>query len=106
MNHKSYVMFGGLFIVLDNNEPFGLLLWLDVPDGSTLLLHTLLKPLLDGVISALHQYEGAPPPEVCRLAANPDVDAAKVHTWLVNGDSAVLGSRAALVHPLGAGVNS
>lgn len=87
------------------DEPFGLRLRLEVSDRSALRVHTLLKPLLDGVISALHRYAGDPTPEVCRyLAEKLQINADEIRRWLADSTSAVLGPRQALVAPFRAGV--
>ncbi len=86
------------------NDPFGLKITLAGPKRSTSRLQTQLKPLLDGVISALHRYDGEPPSDVCRLIAGRlGEDDDTVHTWLTDRVSSVLDPRA-LVHTFRTGI--
>ena len=86
------------------NDPFGLMITLAGPKRSTSRLQARLKPLLDGIISALHHYDREPPTEVCQRIAGPlNRGNSTVRDWLTDDESSVLGPRP-LVHLFRTGV--
>lgn len=78
--------------------PFGLDMELHVPGRTGLNVTSVMKPLLDGTISAFHSYEGLPPVEVLgRLARHLVVSESAIESALVNETGAILGARRLVV---------
>ena len=84
-------------------DVYGVRATITAPTGS-IRLASAVKPLLDGIISALHQHDGSDISEVSRrLAAKLDVQPRAVIALLQDDRSTVLGRRS-LVHRFGASV--
>lgn len=78
--------------------PFGLDIELQVPARKGLNVASAMKPLLDGLISALHAYDGTPPGEVVRrLAKHLEVDEQSIRMALANRNGALLQPRRLVV---------
>ena len=76
-----------------DGAPFEVRLLLSGPMGRPLNLTAIVKPLMDGFISALHYYEGNQLDEIAsRLAVQLSVRSDDVRAILVDRSSAVLGA--------------
>ena len=74
------------------------------PRESALVLTSTMKPLLDGVISAFHSYDGTVPSEILeRLSRSLDEAQSTIEGWLTDPHQAALGKRR-LAWPRGMGV--
>jgi hypothetical protein len=74
-------------------------------EGMQLALVTIVKPLIDGVVSALHVYPGhIPDPVVQRLAHAITLEVSDVRRRLADGRHAVLGARPQLIRPTAKGI--
>ncbi|HXH89189.1 MAG TPA: hypothetical protein VNI55_11370 [Gaiellaceae bacterium] len=83
---------------------FGLRLRVGVPSVATARAITLVKPILDGVISAFHTHDGSTETEVVkRLATQTDADEAELTEHLRSSRFGVLGRRR-LLHLRGSSI--
>lgn len=83
---------------------FGVDVSIDVPAGSRCLVANVIKPLLDGVLSALHAHDCTKLDEVAeRISAALVADAGEIRGYLTSNPLGVLGERT-LVRPHGQGV--
>jgi hypothetical protein len=77
-----------------SEDPFAVHLHISAPAKVMLNLADIVKPLMDGFISALHQYEGKQLDEVAvRIASALDVSVDDVRMQLINDANAVLGPK-------------
>lgn len=75
-------------------RPYGLRLLLELPSGTPAAPAGLVKPLLDGVISALHRHDGSALAELSRrVATQLHASAEQVAAMLVDESNVILGSR-------------
>jgi hypothetical protein len=73
---------------------FALRVRVDVPDSAVVAPALLLKPLFDGILSALHSHDGTAAAQVvARLAGRLGADPAQIHAYLHDGRGAILGRR-------------
>lgn len=78
---------------------FGIKLELFIPRNSTLNTTALIKPMLDGIISAFHSYQGQQLDEVSeRLALSLSTRSDYIATLLLDKTHSILGNRCVL-HP-------
>jgi hypothetical protein len=78
---------------------FGIELELFIPQNSRFNLAAIIKPMLDGIISAFHSYQGKQLDEVSkRLAINLSSRWDYISTLLLDENQSILGSRCVL-HP-------
>ncbi len=83
---------------------FGLRLMIERPSGASILLANVLKPLLDGLLCALHTHDGSNLDEISRrLSTRLDEDQDTIRRTLLSTDRDVLGERQ-LVRPYRQGV--
>ena len=83
----------------NSSEAFGMTLTIHQPPGKALNLTAVIKPLLDGVIAALHSHDGSALEDLSnRLAGKLATSPSTVARALMDTQSAVLGQRR-LVHP-------
>jgi hypothetical protein len=79
---------------LGERQPFGLRLELEVPRTSRIAPAKIVKPLVDGTISALHCHDGSALAELSgRLAGQIGVPGEKIASRLMDDRCAVLGPR-------------
>jgi hypothetical protein len=87
-----------------DQQPFALRLTLGIPAEVSSRPANLIKPIFDGVISALHQHDGSDIMELSsRVAADLKRSPDEIHTLLSSSVGAVLGPHP-LLHRFGAGV--
>ena len=78
---------------------FGIELELSVPHNKVFNFAAIIKPMLDGIISAFHSYQGRQLNEICkRLAASLTASPDYIANLLLDKSFALLGSRS-LLHP-------
>lgn len=83
---------------------YGLRVTLRTPSPGTPRVIDLIKPLFDGVVTALHYHDGTAEPEICtRLAALLAVDVEEITQLLHDQRGTVLGLRR-LIFLFGAGM--
>lgn len=79
---------------VEDQQPFGLCLLLEVPPGGRIAPAKIVKPLIDGTIAALHCHDGSTLAELSRrLSAQISVHPETIGMMLVDDRSAVLGPR-------------
>ncbi|NLC45189.1 MAG: hypothetical protein GX783_13025 [Clostridiales bacterium] len=83
---------------------FGLKLKINAPRGTRINLASVIKPLLDGIISGFHSHDGSYNPIVVgRLTRSLGEEESHIERMLMEQSKAVLGIRN-LVHPFGTGI--
>jgi hypothetical protein len=83
---------------------FGLKLKINAPSGTRINLASVIKPLLDGIISGFHSHDGSYNPIVVeRLNRSLGEEESHIEHMLMERSKAVLGTRN-LVHPFRTGV--
>ena len=76
-----------------------------VPEKKDLFLAKMVKPLLDGTISALQEMTFEPRPELlARLSTLLNIEPSEIKSLLGTSESKILGKRKILVFPFGKGV--
>ena len=91
-------LIGSAVVGVPFHGPFGLDIELRVKGQPHMNLASLVKPLLDGIISALHSYEGPPPMRVVeRLAQRLQSGEEDIFRFLAGKAAAVLGERRLVV---------
>ncbi|MCF8567817.1 hypothetical protein LLE49_24150 [Alicyclobacillus tolerans] len=107
---KPHVLWGLLrqqdatTIEMEWSGTFGLELTLSVPRGAVVNVAGLVKPLLDGIVSAFHAHDGSYLSDVTnRLSSLAGLSSAYIETLLMESDKAVFG-RKRLIYPHGHGV--
>ena len=84
--------------------PFGVSVTIDVPPTRPLDAASVMKPVLDGLLSALHFHDGSMLPEVARrIGGRLGISEGEVAGHLMGAEVAVLGERR-LVYPRGQSV--
>jgi|GEM_PF-601742 len=83
---------------------FGLNLTLSIPSGTSINAAGLMKPLLDGIVSAFHAHDGSHLSDVAnQLSRLTGLSSEYIETLLMESDRAVLG-RTRLIYPRGTGI--
>jgi hypothetical protein len=83
---------------------YGISVEINAPNNIKLNLAGIIKPLLDGIISAFHSHEGKYRIDVSELLADKlRTDKVEIQNMLSDVQNAVLGSRN-LIHPFGKGI--
>lgn len=83
----------------ESSSKYGLEITINAPIGTQINLIATIKPLLDGLISAFHHYEGQELNSVVkRLAQHIHLPESKVETLLLDEKTSILGPRN-LLHP-------
>ncbi|MCF8567814.1 hypothetical protein LLE49_24135 [Alicyclobacillus tolerans] len=107
---KPHVLWGLLrqqdatTIVKEWSGTFGLELTLSVPRDAVINTVGLVKPLLDGIVSAFHTHDGSRLSDVAnRLSSMTGLPPARIESLLMESDKAVFG-RTRLIYPHGQGV--
>lgn len=102
-----YAIKGGAVEVIDKLKLpsyFGLELRINAPKGTRINLASVIKPLLDGIISGFHSHDGSYKPIVVeRVTRSLGEEESLIERMLMEQSNAVLGIRN-LVHPFGGGV--